>query len=543
MSRELKNLNDFIVNSTEEYVKSYRVKSTSSEEISKESDEDFPVGNLDLDKIYTPTNPYMYIPSPIPPSAGFKKRCTVSHVHPIISCYLHDLGELNEEPKEFPEMDIINGIKIWTSEGKLHNINKPSIIYPDGTSKYYFKGLLHNSHGPAVSYPNGEVEYWIDGMNITNMTKTLFNALIPRWRRSRSELDIEVTQANTISRTGEQPASIRGLSRGLAIKIFARNGYIHRDDNEPSVISHDHGYEYYYQGLVHNDNGPAIVRTDGTQIWCNKGIITKIQKKIEEIKCTYNQDNKLHSFNDQPAYVQESIGLRIWYSHGLVHRYVKHMQNNITYDVQLPAVELDNMYRMYYRNGLLHRDQGAAIEYDNADKSILSASIFGGDKTFYHRGCLHRSGDAPALELADETVVWFKNGLVDSFCDKPAIRTADGCFLWFIKHQLGRLDNLLPSVVLTDGTIMWYVNNKRHREELPAVIRYNATREWWFDDEIHRQNIEQPSIMRANIGVSYYIRGVIMKIVKIGLPDVLFCKGLQLTDGSLISINEAPKSN
>jgi len=55
-----------------------------------------------------------------------------------------------------------------------------------------------------------------------------------------------------------------------------RNGDYHRDDG-PAVIRPD-GTQYWYRnGQFHRDDGPAIIRPDGRREWLIKG---KFQKSV-----------------------------------------------------------------------------------------------------------------------------------------------------------------------------------------------------------------------------------------------------------------------
>lgn len=36
------------------------------------------------------------------------------------------------------------------------------------------------------------------------------------------------------------------------------------------------------------------------------------------------------------------------------------------------------------------------------------------------------------------------------------------------------------------GTIIWYLNGKRHREDGPAFEKTNGHKEWWFNGKKHR---------------------------------------------------------
>ena len=99
-----------------------------------------------------------------------------------------------------------NGIiRYRNSEGQLHRVHGPAVIYPDGTECWCQHGNRHRVDGPAVIYPDG-TEYWY------------------------------------------------------------QHGDRHRTDG-PAVIYKD-GAEYWFQdGLRHSTYGPAVIYADGLSFW------------------------------------------------------------------------------------------------------------------------------------------------------------------------------------------------------------------------------------------------------------------------------------
>ena len=61
-------------------------------------------------------------------------------------------------------------------------------------------------------------------------------------------------------------------------------------------------------------------------------------------KCTYNEMNKLHSYNDMPAVVTP-LGSKFWYKNGLLHR------NGKLPAVILIVISSDDDIKQYYKNG------------------------------------------------------------------------------------------------------------------------------------------------------------------------------------------------
>lgn len=132
-----------------------------------------------------------------------------------------------------------------------------------------------------------------------------------------------------------------------------RNGVLHRDDG-PAVVGIDGNEEWFQDGLRHRENGPAIVLASGFQYW-------------------YLHD-RLHR-EDGPAADEGSDGLREWYQHGVLHR------------LDGPAAIWPRMSQRWYVDGQRHRDDGPAVEGYNGHKEWwlhdrrVTADVFGEYRT------------------------------------------------------------------------------------------------------------------------------------------------------------------
>ena len=114
-------------------------------------------------------------------------------------------------------------------------------------------------------------------------------------------------------------------------------------------------------------------------------------------------------------------------------------------------VEIANDTIKWYKNGNLHRDYDLpAIEYSS------------GAKFWYQEGDLHREGDLPAIIYGNDIKEWRQRGLLHRDGDLPA----------FIHY----------------GTKWWYKNGKKHRDyNLPAMESFSGNKEWWIDGELIRE--------------------------------------------------------
>lgn len=48
----------------------------------------------------------------------------------------------------------------WKVNGKLHRLDGPAVISPDGTQIWYWNDAIHRLDGPAVIWDNGAQEWW-----------------------------------------------------------------------------------------------------------------------------------------------------------------------------------------------------------------------------------------------------------------------------------------------------------------------------------------------------------------------------------------------
>ena len=81
-----------------------------------------------------------------------------------------------------------------------------------------------------------------------------------------------------------------------------------------------------------------------------------IDKKIFSDRIEYYKDGKLHRENG-PA-LEYADGVKIWYKEGELHR------------EDGPALEWSNGDKHWYQNGFSHREDGPAVEYINGNKEF-----------------------------------------------------------------------------------------------------------------------------------------------------------------------------
>jgi hypothetical protein len=60
-------------------------------------------------------------------------------------------------------------------------------------------------------------------------------------------------------------------------------------------------------------------------------------------------------------------------------------------------------------------------------------------------------------------------------------------------------------ITLPNGTKVWYLNDKLHREDGPAVERSDGDKEWWLNDKLHRE--DGPAITRSDGTKQWWLNG------------------------------------
>ena len=142
--------------------------------------------------------------------------------------------------------------------------------------------------------------------------------------------------------------------------------------------------------------------------------------------------------------------------------------------------------------------------YDEAQQLIQHVIINNSEshtKGFgYHREDKDASGNVlPAIILADGTMSWYKDGR---------------------KHREDKdaNSNIFPAVILADGTKYWYKDGEIHREDkdadgnvLPAIIWADGRQDWYKDGKRHREDKDaNGNVLPAKIladGTKYWYKG------------------------------------
>jgi len=92
--------------------------------------------------------------------------------------------------------------------------------------------------------------------------------------------------------------------------MWYKHGKLHRE-NGPAVVKPDGTIKYYINNQLHRDNGPAVIRPDGQQIWYCRGRYHRIDGPAIILP------NSTHLGCGNCAH---NPSIAKWYKHGKLHR-------------------------------------------------------------------------------------------------------------------------------------------------------------------------------------------------------------------------------
>lgn len=123
------------------------------------------------------------------------------------------------------------------------------------------------------------------------------------------------------------------------------------------------------------------------------------------------------------------------------------------------------------------------------------------------------AADTPEfLRASDGTEVWHLNGKRHRE-DGPALVTPAGNKNWYRNGQRHREDG--PAVEETSGIQEWYLNDKLHREDGPAVIWPGIKSIWYQNGRMHREG--GPAVERADGRIEWWLKGKQLNALQIQL--------------------------
>ena len=88
--------------------------------------------------------------------------------------------------------------------------------------------------------------------------------------------------------------------------------------------------------------------------------------------------------------------------------------------------------------------------------------------------------------------------------NKPECKTyPNGDKVWWLNDKRHREDG--PAVERANGTKVWYLNDELHHEDGPAVEFADGDKEWWLNGMLHRE--DGPACELTNGGKEWYLNG------------------------------------
>lgn len=153
----------------------------------------------------------------------------------IFEYYQHD----KRHRVDGPAIELSNGYKEYWVNGKLHRDNDlPAVISNDGTQKFFINGKLHRKNGPAVIDSEGNEFFYKNGKLVNNTT---------------------IPTTITVRSFDEIPANFTGIVKHInddSSTEYYKNGKLHREDG-PAVDSNTEK-SFYINGEFHCEEGPAF---------------------------------------------------------------------------------------------------------------------------------------------------------------------------------------------------------------------------------------------------------------------------------------------
>ena len=135
--------------------------------------------------------------------------------------------------------------------------------------RFYKDGALHRTDGPAVIWSDGRKEWWEDGSltNVRCIPNEMTDDMASFWFK------------NGIFHRKDGPA----VSSGWGYEAYYVYGKPHRIGGPAIIWPNVHNgstsrKEWWVDGVLHRDDGPAIIRSDGTKEWWANGKCIKKTK-------------------------------------------------------------------------------------------------------------------------------------------------------------------------------------------------------------------------------------------------------------------------
>ena len=177
---------------------------------------------------------------------------------------LHELSLFALQPGSIGPFVTPNGAQEWYLVGtentskQLHREDGPAIIYPDGTEVWYRNGQRHREDGPEVVTASGIQEWWQWGLKhrVEGPAVVKPDGTVEYWY-------LGYPAGSTPDRDGKFEPATPTMKTSLGDTDYRVYGVLHREDG-PAVVKEDGTQEWWVAGKRHRVDGPAIIYPDGT---------------------------------------------------------------------------------------------------------------------------------------------------------------------------------------------------------------------------------------------------------------------------------------
>ena len=221
--------------------------------------------------------------------------------------FKHGLLHRDNGPAKISIAPYTAGSEKWFQNGVLHRDGAPAIEQSDGTKKWFSHGKIHRLDGPAIEYADGGKEYWIDGSPHREDGPAVDKPNLQMW-----------IYKGKLHRPNDEPAIISYDigNWGLSFPKYSRRISLY-----PQLQSHEK--QWWENGLLHRNGGPAIISEHGEKRWFQNGYLHRIDgPAIEYLNGSYQwwKNGKLHRKNGPAIAAQKGFFL---FGHGIGSKSIK----------------------------------------------------------------------------------------------------------------------------------------------------------------------------------------------------------------------------
>ena len=122
--------------------------------------------------------------------------------------------------------------------GKRHKEDGPAVELANGTKQWFINGQYHRENGPAIEFPDGKKEWYLFNRRVTE----------EEFQQYVSNEELEDSSTRKKLKNGKY------VSDHIGVSSWYKNGLLHREDG-PAIITR-HGDEYWFL------NGVAVTEDE-----------------------------------------------------------------------------------------------------------------------------------------------------------------------------------------------------------------------------------------------------------------------------------------